>query len=346
MKVSRVSGRGVGLLALAALVAVGMTGAGCGGGKKSSKASLATQWTPTAIQKPSATNTQIVRISASGLAVGTSDNRMVTWSLPNGFTTYGTLGGAASRGFDVGATGIAYGSADNGADTRAIQSNDSGILEINLGLAVGTNSAALAVNDAGNIAGVTWTGSTYSVWRSVAGTVTDITTLGGTGSISIQAINNAGVMTGVAPSTDGKNHAFRSVGNALVSIGSGPGSFAQGWDINTKGTVVGAYVFSGAQVPFVATANSIVPLPLPTGATEGVAFAINDNDDIVGCVTISGVNYAYLWRGGEGFDLNTKLRSALPSGAVLSVARDITNAGTIVSTMRVGGQDHSCLLSP
>lgn len=329
------------------VVACSLVIVGCGGGGSGSGKKLPTSWTALSIQRPGATTTSMINVNASGMTVGTSDGRLVTWNELDGFTVYGTLGGATSEGMSINDSGATVGNADNGTTERGVYATGGTLVELSLGLPASSGSNASAINTAGAIAGVTWdAGNVYNIFKLEGGVVTNFGNLSGTGAITVTAISDNGQITGVAPGADGKSHVFRSSGSGLVDLGSGPGNFAEGNGINKAGTVVGVYLLNGKQIAFKSVGTNLVALPLPSGATESIAFGINDSNDIVGCVTISGVNYAYLWRGNGGFDLNTVLRNALPGGATLSVARGITADGTIVSTMRVGAQDQSALLSP
>lgn len=330
-------------LCLASLAVVALVGCGGGGGKKSSGV---TQWTSTTAQRTGATRTDLVWVNTGGTAVGTSDNRLVTYTEAGGFTVFGTLGGATSKGFMVNDSGVAVGQADNGTVTRAVQTSGTALVEFSLALSPTQNSSATVINNEGTVAGVIWDGSGYDVWRISGSTVQTLTDLGGTGVTTVNGINATGQLTGSASKADGTFQAYRTQGNSLVQIGGNPGAFAQGYAINATGTVVGSFTLNGFQVPFKAEGATITALPMPLGATDGIAFGINDGGDIVGCVTISGKNFAYLWRGTSGFDLNSSLKAALPAGASLTVAKSIRNNGTIVSQLNINGQDHSAILKP
>jgi uncharacterized membrane protein len=140
-----------------------------------------------------------------------------------------------------------------------------------LGTLDGTNSAANAINDQGQVVGVSdnsavvWNGSTPT---RLAG----LPPFGQQGSYAT-GINDAGQISGVNSS----NAATVWSGNTLTTLGAlqGPGSFA--WGINSAGQVAGMSDPGQAVV----WNNSTTSILSPGG---GKAYAINDAGTVAGCL--------------------------------------------------------------
>jgi len=86
---------------------------------------------------------------------------------------------------------------------------------------------------------------------------------------------------------------------------------------------------------------------LQTGATWNVANAINNSGVIVGlAMFIDGdvSSHAFVYKDGHMRDLNTLIPAQ--TGWVLSSATAINDAGRIVGSGTLNGQDHTFLLTP
>ena len=162
---------------------------------------------------------------------------------------------------------------------------------IDVGTLGGTYSAAVEINDYGEIAGTSaYQGSaTRHAFLYIDGSMIDLGTLGGRISRG-QAINNAGQVAGDAERVDSPSHAFLYSGGSMIDLGTLPGgikSFADG--INDLGHVVGESRTSGHNVPHAFLYADGVMTDLGTlGGTESWAWAINNWGQVVGCSHVSG----------------------------------------------------------
>ena len=134
-------------------------------------------------------------INASGQVVGfsnTTGNVSSHAFLYSGgaMTDLGTLGGTYSNAYGINATGQVVGAADTtgGLATHAFLYSNGTMRDLTAATA-GVFTAALAINDAGQIAGDNSTG--HAAFYS-AGVVRDLGTLGGESELSARGINAAG----------------------------------------------------------------------------------------------------------------------------------------------------------
>ena len=208
----------------------------------------------------------------------------------------------------------------------------------------GLISQGASINNAGVIAG-----SSNSIGNSSAhavvfsgGSITDLGTIGGTGTISSAlGINNSGVVVGWSNSAAYLNtsHAFIYSGSVMQDIGTLPnqtGSSATA--INDSGVVAGV---SGDIFRY--ENGSMTDLGF-FGGNEN-ATAINASGQVVGYGG-AGVNthpFSYT-TGGTLTDLNTEI--AGNSGWVLQFAWGLNDAGQIVGTGDLNGAQHGFLLTP
>jgi probable HAF family extracellular repeat protein len=148
-------------------------------------------------------------------------------------------------------------------------------------------------------------------WGGILYNVTDLGTLGGRES-SAYSINNRGQvvgfsLTGGAP---GGYRAFLYSNGAMQDLGTfssgNPGTFSAALSINNYTEVVGwtddgagvrrAFLYDGG--------GSIQDIGTPSGISSW-AYAINDNGQIAGHTSTSGLNRAFLYNGGSFQDLGT-----------------------------------------
>ena len=214
--------------------------------------------------------------------------------------------------------------------------------QVDLGTLGGTGSAAVAINDAGQIAGYSNpTGSTDQHafrWDATNG-MTDLGTLGGTYSIPV-AMNGAGTVVGRSPIATGASHAFVwDSTSGLVDIGTfGGADTATPTAINDAGAVVGASTYSGTATHAFRwdASGGLVDLGTLGGSGSG-AMDINDAGQIVGWSSIAGdtATHAFVWDSTSGM---VDIGALGGTGAVATVINEIGQvAGKFAP---VGGGTH------
>lgn len=304
-------------------------------------------------------------INASGSVVGRSDTRA---GYPHAFlwqggtmTDLAPLSVLTSTATAINATGQVAGyasitdSAEHAFTWHAGLTTDLGTLP------AGRGSYAAAINTAGQVAGygdVPYSGYTgYSVgyaWRpflASTGVITDLGLPYGSEGAQATGINNADAVVGTASNIGGSgwlyHGAFLSSGGTLAYLGllsTGTDSYAEA--LNGAGHVVGAAntTFRGDTYHAVLWRDgAAVDLGTLDGASSH-AYGINAFDQIVGTATTArGAFHAFLYRDGAMIDLN----SVLPTGSTwtLTEARGINDAGQIVGTGTINGQEHAFLLT-
>lgn len=191
----------------------------------------------------------------------------------------------------------------------------------------GTGASPVAINNAGQVAGLSWSAAEGLsaqpvVWNGT--TATPLSTPGGPSWAG--AINNAGQVVG-SVTVNGNNQAAVWNGTTptlLASPGGGGGSFATA--INNAGQIVGN--IGGAPVLWNAAAPAAAPaaLGVPTGATSTTAAAINNAGQAVG-TAFSGefgeIRTAVIWNGTSPTVLGSL-------GGTSSWALAINDAGLVV----------------
>lgn len=214
---------------------------------------------------------------------------------------------------------------------------------------LGGNSYGRAVNDAGQVAGYSYTTGNlafhafrYDGTPGSGGVMRDLGTFGGTYSAG-HAINSSGQVAGGSNTTDDdRTHAFRydgtpGAGGVMHDLGTLGGFDSAGLGINDAGQVAGwrgtrAFRYDGTP-----GAGGIMH-DLGTLGGESVAGGINDAGQVVGRSTTGAwFDHAFLYTGtpgvdGQMIDLDTWLdANNLTEGAkwTLIEASDISNTGWI-----------------
>jgi probable HAF family extracellular repeat protein len=250
-------------------------------------------------------------VSDSGLTVGVSENGIdpltgafaieaVLWGTDNSLTDLGTLGGNQSSANAVNSRGQVAGGALNTipdpytnfflpagvtgeTQVHAFRWSKSRGME-DMGTLGGTDSAAFAINDRGQIAGWSFTNTTPNP------------------------------STGV-PTLD----PFLWENGKMLDLGTLGGTFGQAWALNNRGQVVG---FSGlpgdsGDHAFLWDHTGGMQDLGTLGGDTGEADAINDAGDIVGGDSrADGSGGSFLWRHGVMTDLGTVVGANIGSQAL------------------------------
>jgi len=244
---------------------------------------------------------------------------------------------------------------------------DKGVMQDLGTLGTGTDAYAIAINERGQIIGISYTGSTPNpvitgcssagaaggamlptqdpfLWEN--GQMIDLGTLGGICGFP-QSINNRGQVVGNSDlAGDATSYPFlweKTTG--MQNLGTLGGSFAGAEMINDSGQVVGGSYLSGDnQADAFLWDGKMYDL----GALNGCswAFAINSKKQVVGNWGENGCQQgAFLWENGAMVDLNTIVLST--AGLSVAGAIEINDRGEIVgSATDVNGSSYAMLLIP
>lgn len=207
--------------------------------------------------------------------------------------------------------------------------------------------SASDVHATGGIVGAaTTSGGGQHAFRQVAGTMTDLGTLGGPHSVA-QGVNASGLVVGISYTADGRERAvlWDAAGTIrdLGVLGGSPGR-SVALSLNDAGVVVGfSSDRTGATRAFVhdgSTMRDLGALPVRRGTSYAYAHDINNRGQVVGF----SLDHAVLWQSGKVIDLNTQVGKG--SGWVLRRAQGINEAGWIVGYGTTQGNDRAFLLVP
>jgi len=282
----------------------------------------------------------------------------------------GSLRHGSARVHDINSQGDVVGASGHphGADTHAsLWSRRFGTHDLGT-LSGGDYSAAFAVNDAGQVVGISntatgvhaflWTpsagmqdlaagedsiayginatgtiagslGAQAAVWNN--GTPTPLGTLGGPTS-EAHDINDKGDVVGISDSPDGPR-AFLWSGGKMQNLGTLPGDTSSHADrISNDGIVVGASEGNGVTRAFVwSSTEGMKPLGVLSGGDYSEAFGLNNLGQVVGESGSSLGTRAFLWTSETGLrDLN-QLVPGLPANVVLTGAFAINDKGQIIA---------------
>jgi probable HAF family extracellular repeat protein len=180
------------------------------------------------------------------------------------------------------------------------------------------NSFAYSVNDRGNAAG--WSNTTLNPVDS-ASTVhatffgkdraVDLGTLGGLRSRAY-AINSSDAIVGASELDNKKQGAFLYAKGKMIPLNPLPGGvYSVAFDINNAGVIVGGSgIASTSPRPVVHAVlwRGTKPYDLGTLDAEGnsIAYAVNNNDDVVGVSDAHGAETVFLYSSGTMSDLGIK----------------------------------------
>lgn len=199
-----------------------------------------------------------------------------------------------------------------------------------LGTLGGANSSASAINNAGQVVGVSWTGEGPRrpvLWSGSS--TTDLGTLGGTNGIPT-SINNRGQIAGYSTTSDGDLRATLWSGSSIKNLGTAGGDLSYASGINDAGHVVGTTdsfsTASHAPVMWTGSENAVQSIDNPFG--QAYVNGINNAGQAVGFSEYS----AILWEGATA----TALKCADGSFSYCG-ARAVNDAGQIVGSSSTAG---------
>lgn len=220
-----------------------------------------------------------------------------------------------------------------------------------LGSLSGSNgSAALGINNSGQVVGYSSTSNGYShAFLYNGGNMSDLGTLGGGSESYSEGINDSGQVVGYAFTSDGLAHAFLYSGGALMDLGTlqGPSGVSYAYGINSSGQIVGSSSTVNDSTPHAflysdGTMTDFGSEYLDSGPIfESVAYGINDSGQIVGQAEIHSASqpYAFVYSGLQVNSLGT-------FGGFESVGYRINNNGQVIGYSDTkNGLEHAFLYS-
>lgn len=256
------------------------------------------------------------------------------YSTESGILEIETIGGLEGWALDINESTEVVGYVEAEKNKAFIWTEDEGMQELPNGEG---NSAAIAINNIGQIVGVS---DDYPVMWTEEGEKVNLGALTG----DALDINNLGQI--LIRSEDA--HAFvwtEEDGMVPLETLGGEGSTPR--RINDRGEIVGwSQIESGEYHAFLHTEeNGIMDLETLGGA-QSIALSINNFGWVVGHSDIAPAEErAFIWRATTGMkDLNTMIPA--DSGWVLLSAEDINDAGQIVGEGKINGQTRAFLLTP
>jgi probable HAF family extracellular repeat protein len=215
-------------------------------------------------------------------------------------------------GVDINDAGVVVGSEklESPSGLRAVVATgtDLYLLPMLPGAPASGNAQAFAVNNAGQVVGVspTGAGAYHAVLWSPARWIHDLGTLGGNGSRAID-INDAGQVIGMSGiAGDAASHAFLwSSGTGMQDLNTLIGAnITEVVEINGAGQIVGTYTAPGGQSHAFRYTPGSGLLDLGTlGGTSSAPTGLNVHGDVVGGSTLAdGTWHAFLWTESDGME--------------------------------------------
>jgi len=206
---------------------------------------------------------------------------------------------------------------------------------------LGANTAAMAINNSGQIAG----GNGQAILIS-GGTTQDLGRLGGGSWSAAYGLNDAGEVVGSALVANGHFEGFTWTAQTdMVALGALGGMDSHATSVNASGQVTGAAALSSGYQHAVLYSNGQALDLGSLSGTNSYGYSINDSGVVVGYsdVTGSADTHAFVYSGGVMIDLNSLIPAN--SGWDLIAAYGINDAGQIVGSGLYDGQSAMFLLN-
>ncbi len=287
----------------------------------------------------------------------------------------GSFGGGEGLGIQANNRGQAVGFAQNstsdpygyfgfGTQSRAFLWQKGALQDLGT-LGTGNDAQAVFINDAGQIAGVSYTNTTAVtnsgfycpqddpvqhpfLWENEQ--MLDLGALGGN-CAAPAAINNRGQVAGNSDVADvtALPHAFLwSQETGMKDLGTLGGTFSQADGLTDAGAVVGASTLAGDQVfhAFLWRNDEMTDLGILSGDCYSGAYAINSSGQIVGdSFSCDFVTTPFLWENGQMINLQAFVPQT--SGFTLAEPSFINDRGEIVGYgFLSNGDENAFLLIP
>lgn len=265
---------------------------------------------------------------------GQSDGRAVLWRAGR-IIDLGTPQGAGSVALDISELAEVVGYRQVGDGFRAFRWQDGELADLPP-LPGDTSSIALAVNDRGEVVGLSFAAGSRPVLWQPDGTPVDLSAT--TKLFRAEDLDNTGRLAGEV-SPDGANTipvlvaADRTEQTVVLADRSGATS-----GINDQGEVTG-FFFDGTRGSFTWAGGRLTDIPMLPGAGAMQAQAVNNRGGVVGFSDVAG---GFLWDG-------SKLQTLPGLAGNPLAAQDINDRGQIVGSTGTGpgGQNpHAVLLQP
>jgi probable HAF family extracellular repeat protein len=203
----------------------------------------------------------------------------------------------------------------------------------------GDYSSAFAINDAGDVAGASNTGTAIVpfIGRTTGG-LQRIPLLRGDNCGQAFGINKSGDVAGYSSGPHGASGFLWTQRTGVRDLGSLPGgSYSRAFAVNDSGEVVGTSASpAGDRAVLWTQSGNVRDLGTLPGDTSSEATAINNAGEVVGYSKGPRGLHAFLWSTGTGMqDLGV-----LPGGHV-SRALDINDSGAVVGSSACSSGDHA-----
>jgi probable HAF family extracellular repeat protein len=221
----------------------------------------------------------------------------------------------------------------------------------------GPDAAAVYVNDAGQVAGASYTDFTINnvtgiptehpfLWEK--GVMQDLGSLGGSVAFP-NALNNRGEIVGESLVTgDATEHPFLwTKSQGMQDLGTLGGDFGRGYAINNEGQAVGVTSLSNGAVRAFSWQSGVMKnLGTLKGDGCSSAYAMNSNGQVIGASFACdfSIVHAVLWEHGRIINLNRFVPPG--SGITLTDPSSINDRGEIVIDGTLNGNLHAFMLVP